>query len=384
MSDEKVTTFPKGRRPGPFRVIYPSSDWADREPEPIRWLVRGAVPRDVVCLFTGDSGLGKSLLMQQLQIAAATGNRWVGFEVERCRSFGFYCEDPENILMLRQRDICSHFNVDPHDLDDVSLVSRIGEQNVLVEFDRRTDKPTVLPLFEQIRTHVLEFGAQLIIIDTAAHTFGGNENYRTQVTFFISLLQKLASEVQGSVILNAHPSVSSMISGSGYSGSTAWRATVRAHMYLKRPKEYDDEDPSADHDVRILKTAKSNWGRSGGVNKVAWENGVFVARDPDQVQVSGMMGKYEIDKAVLDGLRYYIARGDLIPSGRTTKNSADRMLSALPSLRQYRRADIGAAIDRLIEDQKVVLVEIGPPSRRYKYLRPPDLRYPGEVEELPL
>ena len=76
-----------------FDTIDPSI-WDDQEPEPIRWLVNGCIPRRSVTILSGDSGLGKSLLMQQLQTSCAIGVPWVGNRVEQVRSLGFYCEIP--------------------------------------------------------------------------------------------------------------------------------------------------------------------------------------------------------------------------------------------------------------------------------------------------
>lgn len=370
-----VSPFPR-RKTQPFEVFCPVS-WSGVEPEPIKWLVRGCIPRGTVCLFSGDSGLGKSLLMQQLQTSAATGRDWLGFGVERVRSFGFYCEDPKNILHLRQRAICRHLDVSEDELEDVSISARVGLDNVLMDFNRRTDEGRATPVYDQLRSYVRDFGAELVIIDTAAHTFNGNENVRAHVTAFVNVLQEIASETGGAVILCSHPSVSSMQSGSGYSGSTAWRATVRAHMYLKRPKGYDDESDDFDPDVRVLKTMKSNWGAGSGTTKLRWEDGVFVPT-LDQISVSGTVAQLSIERAVMDAARWIIKQGDRIAAGTQHQRCLVSQLMRLPSVRGYARKDLIAAQERLTEDGRLVVVTVGPPSRRYSLVRPSDCRYPEE------
>lgn len=371
-----VSQFPR-RKAQPFEVFCPAS-WAGIDPEPVKWLVRGCIPRGTVCLFSGDSGLGKSLMMQQLQTCAATGRDWLGYNVERVRSFGFYCEDPKTVLHWRQREICKSLGADEGDLEDMSIAARVGLDNILMDFNRRTDEGKATPVYDQLRSYVRDFGAELLIIDTAAHTFNGNENIRAHVTAFINILQEIASETEGAVVLCSHPSVSSMQSGSGYSGSTAWRATVRAHMYLKRPKGYDDESDDADPDVRVLKTMKSNWGPGSGITRLRWEDGVFVPIATERKHVTGAMEKLTIERAVLDAVRYLVKHGDRIAAESMARNNLNIMVGRLPSCAGYTRADIDAAADRLFESERLVRVPLGPPSKRRLYIRTEDTRYAEE------
>jgi RecA-family ATPase len=48
-------------------------------------------------------------------------------------------------------------------------------------------------------------GARLVPLDTAADLFGGNENDRSQVRRFIGLLNYLAIEIDGAVLLTNIP-----------------------------------------------------------------------------------------------------------------------------------------------------------------------------------
>lgn len=378
-SPGNVTQFPK-RKLQPFEVFSPAS-WQGIEPEPVQWLVKGCIPRGTVCLFSGDSGLGKSLLMQQLQTCTSVGRPWLGYDVDRVRSFGFYCEDLKNILHGRQRSICRHLGIEEADLEDMMIASRVGLDNVLMDFNRRTDEGRATPTYDQLRSYIREFGAELVVIDTAAHTFNGNENIRAHVTAFINILQEIATETGGAVVLCSHPSVSSMQSGTGYSGSTAWRATVRAHMYLKRPKGYDDEADDADPDERVLKTMKSNWGASSGVTKLRWEDGVFVAQAPERVAVVGMMGRAEIDRVVLHAVLFVTKNGDRIAAGRQSNNNIAKVIGKLPSCRAYTASDIFSASDRLLEDGRLIRITAGRPGRQAVLLRTEQTRYPDETDE---
>jgi RecA-family ATPase len=375
--NNNVHQFPKRKNSPPH--IFSPIDWQDKKPEPIEWLVQGCIPKRTVVLFSGDSGLGKSLLMQQLQTSCAIGRPWLGHEVQSVKSLGFYCEDPNNILHWRQLAICQSLDVDISDLEDMAIIERVGMDNTLMDFNRRTDDNMATSLFTQLKRSSLEFGAQLTIIDTAAHTFGGNENVRQHVTAFVAGLQEIANETDGAVVLCAHPSVSSMQSGTGYSGSTAWRASVRAHMYLKRPKGYDDEDPDADHDTRLLKTMKSNWGPGSGLIKLKWDNGVFIAVENERKSAFGKVEQLKCEAAILGAVRYFLKKDQRIAvSPQAARTYIIKMLETMPSCREYERNTLVNTVDRLEADGRLVKVELGPPSGRAMFYRTPELKYPGE------
>lgn len=72
MSQVKNNIF--NEKPG--RIINPAQLVGKKVP-PREWLVDGMIPHGKVTLLSGDGGLGKSLLMQQLMTAAATGQDWL-------------------------------------------------------------------------------------------------------------------------------------------------------------------------------------------------------------------------------------------------------------------------------------------------------------------
>ena len=55
-----------------------------------------------------------------------------------------------------------------------------------------------------------DMGARLVILDTAADLFGGNENDRGQVRQFMNALSRIAMKINGAVVLCAHPSRAGM------------------------------------------------------------------------------------------------------------------------------------------------------------------------------
>jgi RecA-family ATPase len=206
--------------------------------------------------------------------ACATGRPFLGCEVRRCKALGVFCEDDEAELHRRQSGINAKLGIDFADLENMHWISRGGDENLLMTFsgDGRGE-PT--PLFHQIVAAAKEMGAQLVVIDTAADTFGGNENIRAQVRQFISMLNRLAMEINGAVLPLAHPSQTGKASGAGDGGSTAWNNSVRSRLYLSR--EGGGNGDAIDPDARTLSRLKSNYARTGDKITLRWNNGAFEA-----------------------------------------------------------------------------------------------------------
>lgn len=364
-------------RPQPFEPFSPAK-WHGSEPPPHDWIVDGCFLRGTVAMLSGDGGLGKSLLMQQLCTAAALGKAWLGLDTKPSRTFAMFCEDDEDELHRRQADINRHYNCDMPDLEDTLYISRAGQENVLCEFDKRTGGRAVLtPVYEQLRNAILDFGAQVIVLDTVADIFAGDEIRRTEVRRFVTILRRLAVEVQGVVILNAHPSLTGMSSGSGISGSTAWNNSVRSRLYLTRPKQ--EEEGETDNNERLLKTMKNNQGPYGGKIGLRWDKGVFVRTDGASHSAS-VVERLDLDNAAVLALRALIENGALVPADWNNRYGFANVLRTLPEFRTSGQSALISVQDRLLKQGRIMKVELGPPSKRRIYLRPADMRYPGEKE----
>ena len=252
-----------------FRAFSPA-DWQGSRAPAYDWMVDGCFLRGTVAILAGDGGLGKSLLCQQLCTAAAVGRAWLGLPVARVRSLALFCEDDRDELQRRQEAINRYYDCSMADLEDVMILDRAGRDSVLMRFGRWGDEGHTTPAFEKIKLLAEEHGAQILILDTVADVFSGNEIDRNQPRTFVRLLRRWALERQGVVILTQHPSVAGMSEGSGRSGSTGWRNSVRSMVYLTKDKK--DEDGNN----RVLKTMKMNAGKSDGKYKLTWHKGVFV------------------------------------------------------------------------------------------------------------
>jgi RecA-family ATPase len=229
-----------------------------------------------VTALYGDGGLGKTLLAQQLLTSVATGRQWLGQPVRKLRAFGLLCEDHEDDLHINQDRINGAYWIDYQELGDLRLWPSVGFDNLLMTFDGQdSGKGELTEFFVSFLDAVLQFGARFVVLDTAADLFGGNENIRTQVRQFIAnACGRIAREIDGAVLLCAHPSLSGMASGSGSSGSTAWNNTVRSRLYLTQAEAEDGEE--ADPDLRVLTRKKSNYARAGETLILRWTDGVMM------------------------------------------------------------------------------------------------------------
>ena len=237
-------------------------------------------------------GTGKTLLTQLLCTAAAIGKAWMGLPVRQCKSVLLYCEDDLEEMHERQDAINRFYDVTFDDLGLMRWLPRLGKDNAMMTFEQ--GRGTTTTLFHNVLAEVKSFGAQLVIFDTLSDVFAGSEIDRNQARQFVQQCPALmAREIAGAVVCCAHPSLTGMNSASGNSGnsgSTAWPAAFRSHLYLEVPKAEDGEEPDAKGgDRRILTRKKSNWAKTGETLPMHWKDGVFVA---DQ-STTGIIGSID-------------------------------------------------------------------------------------------
>lgn len=255
-----------------FQPFSPSKWGTTRAPR-LDFMVENCFIRGSVAILSGDGGLGKSLLCQQLMTAAALGQRWLGMRTARARSLGVFCEDDYEELHRRQEMINEHYACRMQDLDAIKVESLAGRDCTMMSFGRWGAEGKKTTRFTQIEQAAIAHKAELVFLDTLADVFQGNEIDRNQPRTFIRALRQLAIRIQGCIILTQHPSVEGMKEGSGRSGSTGWNNSARSRLYLTKPSK--DESGNK----RILRTMKMNQGKSGGKISLVWSHGVFEVED---------------------------------------------------------------------------------------------------------
>ena len=142
----------------PLKVIDPSL-WAGKSAPARQWLVENWIPSGVVTGLYGDGGIGKTLLLQQLQASASTGLPWLGLHVEECVSVGVYCEDSEDELHRRMESIVSAYGCDYAHLAAMPMLARMGEDNLLMVFDSK-GRGELTRFYAQVRELALRHASE--------------------------------------------------------------------------------------------------------------------------------------------------------------------------------------------------------------------------------
>jgi RecA-family ATPase len=317
----------------------------------------------------GAGGEGKTILAQMLATACTIGAPWLGLPVLRCNSLLFFCEDDLDEMHRRQEDINRHFGCTFADLGAMRWLPRLGDDNALMRFEGRA---VPSPLFDQLLAAAKEHGAKLIITDTLADIFSGNENDRGHARAFAqSVLGLLARETQGSVVALAHPSRAGMNSGSGESGSTGWIGTFRSQLYLSTPKADDGEPP--DPNLRVLTRKKSNAARRDEQIELRWQDGIFVPLYPS----TGIIGSIErrvCERVFLDLIDRTDGEGQPVSSNTKAGNYAPRLFATRPDRERYVRADFERAMQALFARKEITNATYGRKSdlrTRIARLSPP-------------
>lgn len=344
-----------------------------------RWLWRDWVPIGHTTALYGDGGTGKSLLAQELMSACALGLPFLGQSVMRCKVLGAFCEDDSDELHRRQSAINRAFGVDFGDLERMRWISRVGRDNLLMTFaadGRGEQTPFALQLFEEAK----ETGVQLLVVDTAADVFGGNEIIRPQVRQFIGMLTGWAQAINGAVVLLAHPSQTGKNTGSGDGGSTAWSNSVRSRLYLTRPDAVNGEQPDADK--RTLSRMKSNYAAIGGMLNLRYDDGAFVNEDAqgliDGYSSSQTARNVEIESGFLEGLAELAGKNMRCNVHKGQANYAPRALREKTArCAVYSEDELALAMNRLIVGSRIESIEEGPPSRRRSFLQAIAPNLPG-------
>jgi RecA-family ATPase len=343
--------------------FFPASEFEGKHIPPRPWLAPDLVPSGTVTLLGGDGGTGKSLLALQLACAVVTGGQWLGRAVAGGGAVFVSAEDDEAELQRRTDDIRRHLDQSFRDLHRMTLRSLAGEDALLAKLDRATGALIPSPLFTELDRRIADERPALVVLDTLADLFPGNENDRTQARQFIGILRGLAIRHECAVLLLAHPSLSGLNSGSGTSGSTGWNNSVRSRLYLERIAQGGYE---ANPDARVLKTMKANHGRIGGEIGLTWKAGVFIA-DAVETGLDRKAGSAKAERVFLKLLTAFTEIGRKVnhAGGQTY---APKVFAASPDAEGCNQRSLATAMEVLLASGKLAIGKEGPPSKQRQFL----------------
>jgi RecA-family ATPase len=347
--------------PVPLRLVDPTTLEGLAVPER-QWVVPDWIPFGVVTALYGPGGTGKSLLVQQLITTAAIGGRWLGMPVTPVRSLAVFCEDDDDELHRRQAAINRLYGCGFADLGAVKWLPRLGEANTFMTFDKGVGEVTEFA--KQIKQAALDHGAQLVIFDTLADGFAGNQNDAGQARQFVQGgFARLARAINGAVVVCAHPSLAGINTGEGSSGSVQWEAAVRSRMYLSAPKKENDEE-LVDPDARVLTRKKANYAARGETVEIRWSDGVFVT-DADTCEDRPRPDAETVFLAILDKTT---SEGQVLSHSSRAGNYAPKVFITRPERQGYRQPDFLKAMQSLLSKGDIRIEDYGRSGDRRKRL----------------
>jgi hypothetical protein len=231
----------------------PVSRWRDITPVPQPFFVAGLVPLACVTLFVAAGGRGKTMASLQMMLCASASQPFLGLDTMSGRAAGMFCEDPENVLHLRFKAICSTLGLEFAAIDDMAdAKSYTGFDNTLW-LPGKGPTPKMHALEKQLAAIP---GLKLFVLDGVSHVFAAAEYDRGEVTRFVSYLNGIAERLQIAIILIHHESKTSASNDThAASGSTGWINASRAAILLQKGGD-DGQHPTQ----RVVKQIKNNYG----------------------------------------------------------------------------------------------------------------------------
>jgi DNA polymerase len=350
-------------KPAPIR------EW-DGQPAPdIRYGVPDRFPMEVVNLFSGEGGGGKSTLTQQLGVAHALGREWLGCFPRQGPAIYVECEDPEKALHWRQKAIAEHYCVTQAAIADggfVMLPLADGEESAILA--TASDKAGIIhptPLYDQLYEMAGDIKPVIIGIASAAIVFAGNENVRPEVQQFMFLLRRLARVSGGYVLLVAQPSLTgigdSSVSHAGLSGTTQWHNGCRGRAVLRAVKR----EGGVDTGLREIKFHKNQYGPMNASCFVRYTNGLFIPVAGMSMDGAGQAAKAE--EVFITLLKKFTAQHQVV-SHATGRNYAPARFAEQPEADGITKKDFSLAMQRLLDAGAIEIRSWGRPSHLTYYL----------------
>jgi RecA-family ATPase len=321
------------------------------------WLVPGLIPARNVTLLYGDGGTGKSLLALQLAAAVVTGSLFFGRPVRQGVAEFITAEDEHDELHRRLADIARATGKGP--FAGLHLTSLAESEALLaVPEDGRGNVPLVTTaLYKELEQVLTESKPALLVLDTLADIYGGNEIVRAQVRQFVGMLRKLAIGHGCTVVVLAHPSLAGMDKGT--SGSTAWNNSVRSRLFFQRL--LDETGEEVDDDARVLRVGKSNYGKVGTEIIMRWHRGIFVPVE-QQAGPDPLTQSWKAEAVFLELLDKANKDKVNVSNRPNANNYAPKMFVKDALKKGVKKRDLADAMNRMLESGKIQPVPYGPPS----------------------
>lgn len=313
----EIGDYTTDERPKPFFEYELTGDPPMRE-----WVVRDWLPVGEVSSLYGDGGQGKTLLAEQLGFCVSRGLRFFGMETAHMPVFAALAEDDKDEVHRRIEAFRKHYqtSVDPKAYFQIFAFPSEDYTLAKTDGDGKLGKG---PFYDRLTEFISEMpaGKKLLILDTLADLFDGNENIRNQANKFVkNVLRGLCVKHHTTILFLAHPSRAGMSSDNS-SGSTAWNGAVRNRLSLSSHQSIPD--------LRLLTRIKSNYARQGEQIALRWQNGVFVVTD-ENAALCAVSTSYE--DCILGLISEKASDGNAVGDTRNHANSIFNYLNSIKDI----------------------------------------------------
>jgi RecA-family ATPase len=351
------------------------SDWAGKELPEREWIMPGWIPLEQTTGLYGEAGRNKTDFLVQLLMATSLGLPFCGHQLTRGPAFGLFCEDTEAEIVRRASRIAAHYGRSLADFPDFRFASLVGfDATEFVVFDG--SDLVVRPALLRFDQAIVECGARIATLDTAADVFGGTEISRREVSQFVRLLDRVSMMRHCALLFTAHPSVRGAASGALDSGTTAWGGKVRARLTLHDPGEEDENadeaeerrrkhQPPASTDRRVLTLQKANYARQGQTIELICRDGVFTtdALDPERAQSRGPGRNAAAEARFLELRDKVEVEGGYVNDAQNGGNYAPKVFATRPDRGDVSKPEFYRAMQRLRVAGRIRLEARGSASR---------------------
>ena len=376
-----VKAYAAKHRPPPGPDLKPGRlDWpalAPRLPPPREWIWDQQIPAHTVTLLHGGGGIGKTTLLQQIATACAMTAGLFGDEpLKTCKVLAWFGEDDHDEIWRRQAAINRMFGFAetatttafqeamkprrarllPPDVNALLPLAGNAEfyalpgDDITLFLGKNEAEYSEGPALPILREQIGDFRPGLVILDSVAKIYGGQENNRQLVTRCVQTLIKLCLEFGTTIILNGHDNKLGE-----YSGSTAWETTVRSRLHFKREVETDDNGKpvkgGSSHNVLVRSKTNYSAVDEHGI-AMKWYAGAFVGLDPKaitpemQAAIKEQEGKAE--QAFLAALRELTGRQISTSDAVGSPYYAPKQIGAHGLANDITREQLGKAMRRLL------------------------------------
>jgi RecA-family ATPase len=351
--DERLDQH-QAAQPPALALISPSA-WRDVPLPDMRWLATNRIPAGDVTILSGDGGGGKTTVALQLAVAVEQDlGDWLGTTCEAGPVIFFSGEEPENEMRRRLKRVARQRGIEPADILGMHF-HFADPDRCMLGISRPTGAMVPTELFESFAAAALAIRPALIVVDSIAAVFGGNQNDRVHARTFVGMFRRLARVADCAILLLDHPSLSGITSGTGRGGSMDWQNATRARLHLET---VEGEDGGTG---RVLEVKKLNYGPIGEKVKLRWEDGCFLPEGGTPAPARAN-AEQAADRAYLDCLDAATGqrRNVFAPTGR---NHAPSVFADMPEAKGASARALKAAQERLFAAGIIWNEPFGPPSR---------------------